>query len=49
MLFEFLVDNFIHYIVHYKIPTMHRNFEWTSDVPYIALPYTTMQCGRVIQ
>ncbi len=21
--FKFLVDNFIHHIVHYKIPTMH--------------------------
>ena len=26
---------------------MHSKFECTDDVPYIVLPYTTMQCGRV--
>ena len=33
----------MHYIVHLKYP----KFECTYDVPYMLLPYTTMQCGRV--
>ena len=43
MVFEFSVVNFMHYIVHLKYP----KFECTYDVPYMLLPYTTMQCGRV--
>ncbi len=26
---------------------MHSKFEYTYDVPYILLPYTTVQCSRV--
>ncbi len=41
------VDHFIHYIVHYKIPTTNSKFQCTNDVPYILLQYATMQCGCV--
>ena len=33
----------MHYIVHLKYP----KFEYTYDVPYVLLPYITMQCGHV--
>ena len=35
VLFEFSAVNFIHNIVHYKIPTMHSKCECTDNVPYI--------------
>ena len=33
----------MHYIVDFNYP----KFEWTYDVPYMLLPLTTMQYGRV--
>ena len=45
VLFEFSLVNFMHYIVHLKYPKC----ECTYDVPYVLLPYTTMQCSRVFQ
>ncbi len=47
MVLKFLVDNFVHYIAHYKIPTMHSKFQCTYDEPYILFLYTTMQCSCV--
>ena len=38
-MFEFSV---VHYIGHYIVDLK----QGTYDVPYMLLPYTTMQCGR---
>ena len=32
---------------HYKVELKYLKFEWIYDVPYMLLPYTAMQFGRV--
>ncbi len=49
VVFELLVDNISHYVVHYKIPTMHSKVQCTYNVPYILLLYTTMRCGHIFR
>ncbi len=44
LMFEFSAVNFIHYIIHHKTPAMCSKFECTYDLPYLVLPYTTIQC-----
>ncbi len=39
--------NWLYCIVRYKVPTMHSKLECANNVPYILIPYNTMQCGSV--